>query len=227
MNPKLAFISVISLAVSSTHADIYTSDQGLGVDPVIDFEDTPVGVVNGDEWQAETGIVFDALLLYVENFFTNPGASGNKLAGDMGTLELNMTFDDPQTQLAMAWGTNPGTSTVTAYLDGAVVETATLDTTFIDPGTTFLIVENITFDRVEIDINAAIFDFSLDNVQLGGDRAAPCPADIDGSGSVDVGDLITVLSAWGSDGGPADIDGNGFVNLFDLLGVISAWGACS
>ena len=32
----------------------------------------------------------------------------------------------------------------------------------------------------------------------GGDKPGGCPEDIDGSGTVDVGDLLAVIAAWGS-----------------------------
>lgn len=58
--------------------------------------------------------------------------------------------------------------------------------------------------------------------------APPCPADLDGSGGVDGGDLGTLLAAWGpaSPGTRADIDGNGLVDGADLAAVLGAWGAC-
>ena len=54
-----------------------------------------------------------------------------------------------------------------------------------------------------------------------------CPEDIDGSGSVDLGDLLIVLATWGPcEDCPGDLDGNGVVELDDLLAVLSAWGPC-
>ncbi|MHC4947074.1 MAG: M28 family metallopeptidase [Planctomycetota bacterium] len=56
-----------------------------------------------------------------------------------------------------------------------------------------------------------------------------CPADVDGSTSVDVTDLLNVLGAWGFCGvscGPEDIDGNSVVDVSDLLTVLADWGAC-
>lgn len=55
----------------------------------------------------------------------------------------------------------------------------------------------------------------------------PCPGDTDGSGTIDVTDLLAVISAWG----PcivceADIDGSGAVDVGDLLAVIDGWGTC-
>jgi hypothetical protein len=57
--------------------------------------------------------------------------------------------------------------------------------------------------------------------------APPCPADLDGSGTVDAADLASVLSAWGSCSGcTADLDGNGQVDAADLASILSAWGVC-
>ncbi|MHC5005161.1 MAG: EF-hand domain-containing protein, partial [Planctomycetota bacterium] len=58
----------------------------------------------------------------------------------------------------------------------------------------------------------------------------PCPADVDGTGAVDVDDLVAVILAWGPCGVPegcaADVDGSGFIDVDDLVAVILAWGPC-
>jgi hypothetical protein len=55
----------------------------------------------------------------------------------------------------------------------------------------------------------------------------PCPADINGNGTVNIDDLLAVINAWGPCiGCAADINQNGVVNIDDLLAVISAWGPC-
>lgn len=51
-----------------------------------------------------------------------------------------------------------------------------------------------------------------------------CPIDLDGSGSVDIGDLLIVLSAWGEAGG--DVTGDGVTDVADLLVVLAQWGPC-
>jgi len=57
----------------------------------------------------------------------------------------------------------------------------------------------------------------------------PCPGDINGDGSVNVGDLLDLIEAWGPCPSPcpADINGDGFVNVNDLLTLIAAWGPCT
>jgi hypothetical protein len=58
----------------------------------------------------------------------------------------------------------------------------------------------------------------------------PCPADVNGSSTVDIDDLLFVINAWGNTGTPGtvvgDVDSNGVVDIDDLLGVISGWGSC-
>ena len=53
-----------------------------------------------------------------------------------------------------------------------------------------------------------------------------CPADIDGSGAVDFGDILAVLSAWGCTDCPEDLDESGVVDFADLLIVLASWGPC-
>jgi hypothetical protein len=58
-----------------------------------------------------------------------------------------------------------------------------------------------------------------------------CAADTDGSGSVDVDDLVAVILGWGGCPAPpascpADVDDSGSVDVDDLIAVILAWGAC-
>lgn len=64
---------------------------------------------------------------------------------------------------------------------------------------------------------------------VGGGAAAPsCPADLNGSGTVDAADLAVLLGAWGPNPGqPADLDGSGVVDAADLAMLLGAWGACS
>jgi hypothetical protein len=58
----------------------------------------------------------------------------------------------------------------------------------------------------------------------------PCPADVNGSTTVHIDDLLAVINVWGSTGAPGtvvgDVDGNGVVDIDDLLSVISGWGNC-
>lgn len=54
---------------------------------------------------------------------------------------------------------------------------------------------------------------------------APCPWDLDGSGSVGTTDLLQLLAQWGT-AGDADFDESGIVGTADLLILLSNWGPC-
>jgi glucose/arabinose dehydrogenase len=57
--------------------------------------------------------------------------------------------------------------------------------------------------------------------------AVDCPADVDGNGSVGVGDILTMIEQWGACGGcSGDINDDSVVNVTDLLEVVGGWGPC-
>jgi len=58
---------------------------------------------------------------------------------------------------------------------------------------------------------------------------ADCPADFNGNGKVDGGDLGSLLGDWGAVNvcSDADFDGDGIVNGFDLGILLGNWGPCS
>lgn len=60
------------------------------------------------------------------------------------------------------------------------------------------------------------------------DLLAPCPADANSDGTVDILDLLMLLSNWGPCPAdcPADISGDGTVTIDDLLMLLAAWGPC-
>lgn len=57
-------------------------------------------------------------------------------------------------------------------------------------------------------------------------RMAPCFADVDADGLVDVTDLVAVVLAFGTTEGPADVNGDGVVDVVDIIEVVLAWGPC-
>lgn len=56
------------------------------------------------------------------------------------------------------------------------------------------------------------------------DVAEPCPADLDGDGTVGIGDFLVVLGAWGGAGGDTNDDGT--TDILDFLAVLGGWGPC-
>ena len=56
----------------------------------------------------------------------------------------------------------------------------------------------------------------------------PCPADLDGDGSVGAGDLLALLASWGPcEGCAADFNADGEVGAADLLILLASWGPCT
>jgi hypothetical protein len=59
------------------------------------------------------------------------------------------------------------------------------------------------------------------------ESAPVCPADINDSGTVDIDDLVLVITAWGTcNGCAADVNISGAVDIDDLVTVITGWGNC-
>jgi hypothetical protein len=53
----------------------------------------------------------------------------------------------------------------------------------------------------------------------------PCTTDLDGSGAVDVGDLLLVLADFGCQSScSADLDGDGIVGVTDVLALLGEFG---
>lgn len=52
-----------------------------------------------------------------------------------------------------------------------------------------------------------------------------CPADLDGSGTVNAADLSVLLGGWGA-AGTADITCDGVIDAMDLAALLGAWGRC-
>lgn len=56
--------------------------------------------------------------------------------------------------------------------------------------------------------------------------AQQCPGDRNGSGAVNVDDLLIAINTWGAGNPQGDANGDGIVNVDDLLVVINGWGPC-
>ena len=70
--------------------------------------------------------------------------------------------------------------------------------------------------------------WNLDDVQIWGNVTNPSiPGDIDGNGTVGIGDLLMVIENWGPCDAPcpSDINGDGVTNIKDLLIVLNNWGS--
>ena len=57
-------------------------------------------------------------------------------------------------------------------------------------------------------------------------RRSSCPWDLDGDGSVGVGDLLVLFAIWGSPGPDGDFNNDGTVGVGDMLIMFANWGPC-
>ena len=76
----------------------------------------------------------------------------------------------------------------------------------------------------------SVVEAGIDNVQVdvyACDPDEPCDGDLNGSGGVDVDDMLQLLGVFGSAiEGAEDLDGDGFVTVNDVLILIGSWGPC-
>lgn len=74
-------------------------------------------------------------------------------------------------------------------------------------------------------VEAAIDDVEISSSECLEDNS--CPEDVVGNdGVVDVEDILGLLGEFGTTNADFDIDGSGSVDVGDILAVIAAWGAC-
>ncbi|MCP3906023.1 MAG: hypothetical protein GY715_20570 [Planctomycetes bacterium] len=77
------------------------------------------------------------------------------------------------------------------------------------------------------DLDLALIDELADVVIVMRNLPVACPADVDGSGDVGFGDILSIIGAWGDcPACPEDVNGDGVANFADVLAVIGQWGPC-
>jgi hypothetical protein len=84
---------------------------------------------------------------------------------------LSIHFRDTITAFAFAFATESANTRLTALLDGQVVESFALATSWDQPGTAFLGFRNIAFDEIMLRTDAALI--LIDNLQIGDAGRAP------------------------------------------------------
>ncbi|MHC5001883.1 MAG: hypothetical protein ACYTJ0_02055 [Planctomycetota bacterium] len=181
-------------------------DTGVPLDVIFAWED-PTG-------QDEA----DALVVSVED---GPETQGQEANNILGEIDVADTSWKPPAELLPGYHefsvmyldlVDPGAVSPLAVAFGAIIWG---DSPFAPegypPGTPLVVIGSETI--------------------IGFDAAAPpppCPADVDGTGVVDVDDLVAVILDWGTDGSAhnSDVDGSGTVDVDDIVVVILTWGPC-
>ena len=118
-------------------------------------------------------------MYYSSNFGTFPNFNANTLVNFDNTNRVtaptfSINFSEDQSAAAFAMATNPGTSTFTALLDGAVLESFSTATT-LDDSNNFYGFSGIMFDEISVAPGGFANQMSLDNIQTQASATAAVP----------------------------------------------------
>ena len=121
------------------------------------------------------GVTFTPLVSYDYQFCGSfPGIQGH-CVGSFGQTAYSIHFTTPQSGAAFAIATNPTTTTFTAKLNGAVVESYQSATDNSQPSISFQGFEGIEFDEIEISVAGPVNNRGsvIDNIQMAGPPSPP------------------------------------------------------
>ena len=98
------------------------------------------------------GVIFSSNIKYNPQTTAFPNIVGNRLGNFFPIVDqFTVSFTSDVAAAAFAMVTNPGTSTFTALLDGAVVESFAAATNF-NSASDFYGFSGITFDQIRVDV---------------------------------------------------------------------------
>jgi hypothetical protein len=157
----VSIFTILSSFVSTTHADRLISDIGLPNAPVIitfdELGTLPQGTAITNQF-ASFGVAFPSpMYLNTQGPVTGiPGITGSYVGNFNGSIppsdpfSIIFTFATPQAEAAFGLATNPGTTTLTAYLNGVYVDSFSLSTTYDNPATAFVGFTGILFNEIAV-----------------------------------------------------------------------------
>ncbi len=94
-------------------------------------------------------------------------------------------------------------------------------------GTTFSFWFTADHGPENVDLTLGLFKPGAEPSLIHNAAAPSCPSncigDVDGSGSVNVADLLAIVSVWGTNDPTGDVTGDGLVNVADILAVMADW----
>jgi hypothetical protein len=186
----LSIFTILSSFVSTPYATPLISSTGLPNAPVIiTFDELgalPQGTAITDQY-ASFGVAFAPSVYfngqgpvpgipgiggnYVSNFYIDPP---NYTFPTNNPFSIYFTFGTPQMEAAFGLATNPATTTLTALLNGTVVETFSLSTTSDNPATAFVGFTGILFNEITIS-TTDIYGYHFALVDTIQDCAVPVP----------------------------------------------------
>jgi hypothetical protein len=189
--------AVLTVVASAAYAAPLVSSSGLASPATtITFDEVILGSGTPLTTQYSAfGVKFSGLF-YSPQPGTFPGVTGNKagnfpsIDNPVTTTSFSLLFTADQTDVAFGYATNPTTTTLTALLDGSVVESFVQSTTSTEPATAFLGFTGVTFDQILISVSERQLAL-LDSIQLGTSATVPEPTAL-----ALVGSGLAALSGW-------------------------------
>lgn len=176
LKKKLIIIAAIGLILSSNYAlaTTITNDTGLpSPTNTITFDEFvfPQNTVVDTQYSS-LGVTFTSGLQYdAQGSASFPGINGHYLGNFSATNNpFSIFFTENQTSVAFGFATNPTNTTFSALINGSVIESFTIATTF-DSINAYHGFTDILFD--EISVNVSNISSLIDNIQLG--TTAPVP----------------------------------------------------
>jgi hypothetical protein len=239
----------LDLIILSGPGNSVTVKRGDGSGNTIDFMAMPFGLPGGSNPVAASVALLNTDSY--EDYITvnNGGSSLSILAGDGSTLSspssVTSIGDDPLSIDATDFDNDGDTDFVVSELDEfdvrqlAIVRNDSASSVVTlgigDPianGSEPSLVAIGDFDEDGltdiisiIDLGPIVGPLPAAGVYLN-ETALACASDVNGTGVVDVDDLLALIAGWGGADPTLDIDGSGIVDVDDLLILIGAWGPC-
>jgi hypothetical protein len=211
--------------IKGTRLYVATDDAGEGSDVFLFVADSTPGALRAAPWAKAGQVAAWSAFLADEN--------DNDYEGWFNQLGSSLTGNGaPQATTAANGGVVEGTLDLAGYLGTVPERLAFAAAPFGNANAGALVAAgqapasvngNGTLDAAEfVTVDACAITVPA----VGSGAGACCPADLDGSGSVDGADLTAILNAWGSANPTADIDASGTVDAADLAAALGAWGPC-
>ena len=240
----------LDLIILSGPGNSVTVKRGNGTGNTTDFMAMPLSLPTGSNPVAGAVSLLNSDLSSDYITINNSGSSISLLTGDGDTLNSPSTIstigDEPLSISATDFDNDGDQDLVISELDSfgdrqlAIVRNDSTGGTIVlgigDPvgnGNDPTLVATGDFDEDGLTDILTIIDLSplaLANSPAIGlyfnETALACPADVNGTGTVDVDDLLALIAGWGSSDPALDINGSGSVDVDDLLILIGAWGSC-
>ena len=174
----LTILFAFAVGVSGSKAATLVNGTGLASPAaVVDFDGAGLtaGAIVTNQF-ASQGVTFGPNLYFnSQGPVSFPGISGDYLANFNPLVNpFSLLFAMDQTDVAFGFATNVANTTLTAFLNGVIVESFQTPTTSNNAGTAFLGFTGILFDEIQISVSSSLA--LVDNIQLGTVAPVPLPA---------------------------------------------------